>query len=131
MPYSPDNEFEAYWRSMLVERDRATHLGEADRTLQLELEGLRTHCAELTAALTQARAAIVVRHELLKDQAAALSEKEEALSVARAAAAAAAERAGAAEEAYEAVVTSRRWRLWNLPANVAAGGRRVLTRRMQ
>lgn len=103
-------EFDAYWRTLAV-NDREAHAAEADRAIADELEGLRIRCAELGAALTQARAAIEIRHELLTAQSAAIAERDSALTEAR--------------EAYDRVVTSRRWRLWDLLGTAARRGRGV------
>ena len=107
-------EFTAYWRQTLTENDRAAHAAEAERALQLEADALRLRCAELSAALTQARAAIEVRHQLLEAQGAALTERDRALNETR--------------TAYDAVVHSRRWRAFEVLGQAARRGRRALTR---
>ncbi|RYF61404.1 MAG: hypothetical protein EOO27_02165 [Comamonadaceae bacterium] len=77
---SSASEPDGFWRQTVLAHDGAVHAAEARRALTLEVEGLRVRCAELTAALTQARAAIMVRHGMLSDQAAAINERDDALN---------------------------------------------------
>ncbi|MDJ0414393.1 hypothetical protein [Rhodococcus opacus] len=65
-----------FWRQTLLNNDRNAHDAETRGACLLEVEALRIHCSELAAALTQARAAIAVRHGLLSDQSVALSERD-------------------------------------------------------
>lgn len=122
MAPDPDSpEFTPYWRQTLTENDRAVHQAEADRALRLEVDGLRTRCVELSAALTQARAAIEVRHQLLTAQTAAIAERDAALSAARA-------EAAESRSAYESVVRSRRWRSFDVAARTAGRLRGTIAR---
>jgi hypothetical protein len=114
-------EFEAYWRQTLAENDRAAHAAEAERALRLEVDGLRLRCAELSAALTQARAAIEVRHQLLTAQTAAIAERDTALTTALA-------ETEQTRSAYESVVGSRRWRFFDVAARATRRLRREITR---
>jgi hypothetical protein len=120
----------AYWRETLAANDREAHAAEADRALLLEIEGLRARCADLTAALTQARAAIEVRHGLLKAQAAAIDERDRQLAEARAAAQAATEAAAQAlaDLPLRGVARVRRAVAARLPEPVARPVRAVLAR---
>jgi len=123
MAMSPDATppaFDAYWRT-LAAADRRAHTEEADRALELELDALRARCSDLTAALTQARAAIAVRHDLLTAQSAAIEERDRALAEARSAAA-------AARADYAAVVTSLRWRAVDVLRRATRAPRAVVAR---
>ncbi|TRW47671.1 hypothetical protein [Georgenia yuyongxinii] len=105
---------DAYWREHLRPQDAAAHAAEADRAAALEIVGLHERCAELAAALTQARAAITVRHQLLTDQSVAL-EKARA-------------RADQAQAALTEVLGSRRWRAAGTVAALVRVPRAVLNR---
>ncbi|MPV37592.1 hypothetical protein [Georgenia subflava] len=102
------SDFDAYWRALATE-DRRAHAAESDRALLLEVEGLRARCADLAAALTQARAAIDVRQDLLTAQSAALEERDQALAEAQA--------------DYLRVVRSKRWRAFDLLGRAGRRGR--------
>ncbi|WP_448073191.1 hypothetical protein [Georgenia yuyongxinii] len=105
---------DAYWREHLRPQDAAAHAAEAARAAALEIEGLRERHAELAAALTQARAAITVRHQLLMDQSVALEKARD--------------RADQAQAALAEVLGSRRWRAAGAVASVARAPRAVLDR---
>ncbi|UNX55751.1 hypothetical protein MF406_05805 [Georgenia sp. TF02-10] len=132
-PDAPPAEFVPYWRETLATNDRAAHAAEAARSDALEAEGLRHRCADLEAALAQARAGIAVRHDLLAAQSAAIEERDRRLADVRAELAAAqAELAGAqaeavaARETTERIVGSRRWQALDKLSPVLGAGRRAV-----
>jgi hypothetical protein len=109
------------WHAELAQRDSAVHSAIAATSVETENAALRCRLDALMAELRIARAAVGVRDEILREQTAALHERDQDIAVAQA-------RLEPSLARLDAIQATLSWRLSRRAARVLRGPMRLVRR---